>query len=217
MKAGRRLASGPFVARYYLRRGSGGEIRRQGFLALISESVHSLVGYFHRTSSWHRLKTSVAWLLRYRENLRRFAKRVKPVKSVETVPISSLSLITIDEMECAELEILQEELESLNKSEDKRYVKKSSSLRSLDPILMNDLLRVGGRLSLVSTTFGAKHQIILPKNDHVTNLIVEHYHLLSEHSGREFVLSLAREKFWIIQISSVIRRVLSKCVDCQCR
>ena len=128
-------------------------------------------------------------------------------------------------MECAELEILksvqkfhfQEELESLNKSEDKRYVKKSSSLRSLDPILMNDLLRVGGRLSLVSTTFGAKHQIILPKNDHVTNLIVEHYHLLSEHSGREFVLSLAREKFWIIQTSSVIRRVLSKCVDCQCR
>ena len=107
MKAGRRLASGPFVARYYLRRGSGGEIRRQGFLAPISESVHSLVGYFHRTSSWHRLKTSVAWLLRYRENLRRFAKRVKPVKSVETVPISSLSLITIDEMECAELEILR--------------------------------------------------------------------------------------------------------------
>ena len=138
---------------------------------------------------------------------------------------SALSLITIDEIECAELEILksvqkfhfQEELESLNKSEDKRYVKKSSSLRSLDPILMNDLLRVGGRLSLVSTTFGAKHQIILPKNDHVTNLIVEHYHLLSEHSGREFVLSLAREKFWIIQTSSVIRRVLSKCVDCQCR
>ena len=185
------------------------------FLAPISESVHSLVGYFHRTSSWHRLKKSVAWLLRYRENLRRFAKRVKSVKSVETVPISSLSLITIDEMECAELEILksvqkfhfQEELESLNKSEDKRYVKKSSSLRSLDPILMNDLLRVGGRLSLVSTTFGAKHQIILSKNDHVTNLIVEHYHLLSEHSGREFVLSLAREKFWIIQTSSVIRRV----------
>ena len=147
------------------------------------------------------------------------------MKSVETVPISSLPLITIDEIECAELEILksvqkfnfQEELESLNKSEGKGHVKKSSSLRSLNPISVNDLLRVGGRLSLASTTFGAKHQIILPKNDHVTNLIVEHYHLLSEHSGRVFVLSLAREKFWIIQTSSVIRRVLSKCVDCQCR
>ena len=34
MEAGRRLASGPFVTRYYLRRGSGGEIRRQGFLGI---------------------------------------------------------------------------------------------------------------------------------------------------------------------------------------
>lgn len=117
------------------------------------------------------------------------------MKSVETVPISSLPLITIDEIECAELEILksvqkfnfQEELESLNKSEDTGHVKKSSSLRGLDPISVNDLLRVGGRLILASTTFGAKHQIILPKNDHVTNLIVEHYHLLSKHSGRKFV------------------------------
>lgn len=191
-------------------------------MASISESLHPLVEYFYRTSSWHRLKKSVAWLLWYRENSRRLAKREKPVKSVETVPISSLLLITIDEMKCAELEILksvqkfhfQEELESLNKSEDKGHIKKRSSLRSLDPNSVNDLLHVGGRLSLTSTTFGAKYQIILPKNDHVTNLIVKPCHLLSGNSGREFVLSLAREKFWIINGSSVIRRVLSKCVDC---
>ena len=62
-------------------------------------------------------------------------------------------------MEFAELEILksvqkfnfQVELESLNKSESKGHVKKSSSLRSLNPILMNDLLHIGGRLSLAST------------------------------------------------------------------
>ena len=65
------------------------------------------------------------------------------------------------------------------------------------------------------TIFGAKHQIILPKTDHVTNLIVENYHLLSRHSVRKFVLSLAREKFWSINASSVIRRALSKCVDCR--
>ena len=34
MEAGRRLASGPFVTSHYLRRGSGGEIRRQGFLGI---------------------------------------------------------------------------------------------------------------------------------------------------------------------------------------
>ena len=83
-----------------------------------------------------------------------------------------------------------------NKSESKGHVKKSSFLRSLDPILINDLLHVGGRLNLASTTFGAEYQVVLLENDHVTSLVIEHYHLLSGHSGRDFVQSLAREKFF---------------------
>ena len=82
---------------------------------------------------------------------------------------------------------------------------------------MNGVLRVGGRLSLVSTAFEAKHQIILPKKDRVTNLVVEHYHQISGHSGREYVISLAREKFWIVNASSVVRKVLSKCFSCRRR
>ena len=128
-------------------------------------------------------------------------------------------------MEIAELEILRnvqqfnfpDELELLSKSENGTQVKKSSSLRSLDPILVNGVLRVGGRLSLASTAFEAKHQIILPKKDHVTNLVVEYYHQISGHSGREYVISLAREKFWIVNASSVVRKVLSKCFSCRRR
>ena len=128
-------------------------------------------------------------------------------------------------MEIAELEILRnvqqfnflDELELLSKSENGTQVKKSSSLRSLDPILVNGVLCVGGRLSLASTAFEAKHQIILPKKDHVTNLVVEYYHQISGHSGREYVISLASEKFWIVNASSVVRKVLSKCFSCRLR
>ena len=61
---------------------------------------------------------------------------------------------------------------------------------------MNDLMRVGGRLYLASITFEADYQIILPKNDHVINLVSEHYHLLYGHSGRDFCLkSGARDVF----------------------
>ena len=78
---------------------------------------------------------------------------------------------------------------------------------------MNDLMRVGGRLNLASITFEAEYQIILPKNDHVTNLVIEHYHLLSGHSGRDFCLkSGAREVF---DHEFQLGRVLSKCVDCR--
>ena len=84
---------------------------------------------------------------------------------IHPIPILSLPPITVSELEIAELEILRnvqqfhfpEELELLSKSKDGTQVKKSSSLRSLDPILVNGVLRVGGRLSLASTAFEAKH------------------------------------------------------------
>ena len=128
--------------------------------------------------------------------------------------------ISVEEMRAAELEILKaiqrhhfpEEMRSVTRSGS--TVKKSSCLRSLDPILVDGLLRVGGRLRLVQASFDSKHQIILPKNDHVSNLLIEHFHLISGHSGREYVLSLLRERFWVIKGSSAVRRILSKCVSC---
>ena len=51
----------------------------------------------------------------------------------------------------------------------------------------------------------------------MTNLVLEYYHQISGHSGREYVISLAREKFWIVNASSVVRKVLSKCFSCRQR
>ena len=41
--------------------------------------------------------------------------------------------------------------------------------------------------------------------------------LISGHSSREYVLSLLRERFWVIKGSSAVRRILSKCVSCRRR
>ena len=128
-------------------------------------------------------------------------------------------------MQIAELEILKnlqryhfpEEFEELGKSKNATCVRKSSSLRSLDPIFVDGLSRVGGRLASAPIPLESKHQIILPKKDHVTNLVAKYYRVISGHSGREYVLNLVREKFWIINASFVIRRVLSKCLSCRRR
>ena len=136
-------------------------------------------------------------------------------KWVMYIPPKNLPFITLEEMQFAEIEILRnvwdhhfaEDLKVLSSSEKVPHVnfKKCSSLRSLDPILIDGLWQIGRRLSLASTLFESKHQIILPKNDHVMDLIFDSYHKISGHAGREHVLSLVREKFWIIQASSVIR------------
>ena len=60
------------------------------------------------------------------------------------------------------------------------------------------LLRVGGRLCNASLPSESKSQIILPKDDHVTRLIIYEYHSICGHSGREQVLAMIRQKFWII-------------------
>lgn len=51
----------------------------------------------------------------------------------------------------------------------------------------------------------------------MSNLIIQHYHLASGHSGREYVLSLLRNKFWIIKANSAVRRLLSGCFSCRRR
>ena len=62
-----------------------------------------------------------------------------------------------------------------------------------------------------------KHQITLPKDHHVTNLIVRHYHFASGHSGGEYVLSLQRSKFGVIRANSVVHKLLANCFSCRGR
>ena len=119
----------------------------------ITKSVHPLTEYFHRVSSWYRLKKSIAWFLHYRDNLRRLTERKKSRESIRSVRMKDLCFITVEEMQTAELEILKnvqryhfpEEFKELGKSKNATCVRKSSSLRSLDPIFVDGLLRVGGR------------------------------------------------------------------------
>ena len=96
-------------------------------------------------------------------------------------------------------------------------VQKGSSIFGLDPVLVDGILTVGGRLHHASLPEDAKHQIILPKDHHVTNLIVWHYHFASGHSGRDHLPSLLRSKFWVIRANSVVRKLLANCFSCRWR
>jgi len=93
-------------------------------------------------------------------------------------------------------------------------LKKSSLLAKLDPILVNGLLRVGGRLSRAPLHDDSKHQIIIAKNSPLSRLLIQHFHQKSGHSGREYILSLLRERFWLTRANSTVRSVLASCFDC---
>ncbi|XP_068203659.1 uncharacterized protein [Palaemon carinicauda] len=104
------------------------------------------------------------------------------------------------------------DIESLEKG---GTIRASSSLRRLKPILRNGLLCVGGRLSSANISPSERHPIILLYKGHLTDMVIQYYYEHSNHMGVMHVLSLMREKFWVIKGHAAVRRVLSRCVRCR--
>ena len=84
-------------------------------------------------------------------------------------------------------------------------------------VLVERLLRVGGRLVNARVRGKTKHPIIIPFKHPVTDMIIRYHHAAVGHMGQESVLSSLRGEFWIIKGRTAVRRVVRSCVDCQRR
>ena len=90
-------------------------------------------------------------------------------------------------------------------------------LCSLEPTIHEDgLLRVGGRLRHASIDTDSKHQILLPRNHHVTTLVLRHIHVQRCLHGRsEYVLAMLRRRYLIPRVRTKINGIIRKCTTCQ--
>ncbi|XP_041865807.1 uncharacterized protein LOC121655304 [Melanotaenia boesemani] len=92
----------------------------------------------------------------------------------------------------------------------------SSPLSHLDPVLVDGLLRVEGRLSRSTLSQELRHPIILPKESHITKLILSHYHTATRHQGHNQTLTELRANgFWALGGSKAVARLIHKCVLCR--
>ena len=191
------------------------------FVVRVSERCSGFVSIVQRFSSWLKLLKFIAICLRCQARFVTTKRASEPEEecSVETPKVES---VTRPELENAEREVIKfeqnlafaEELETIREG---NCVKKSSALARLDPILVNGLLRVGGCLNRAPLSDDSKHHIIIPKDSHLARLLVSHFHWESGHSGREYVLALLRERFWLIRANTTVRRILSSCFACKQR
>ena len=92
---------------------------------------------------------------------------------------------------------------------------KQGRLARLSPVLVQDVLRVGGRLKNSSVSEDTKFPIIISPESPVAESIIRSIHLQMGHGGREQVLSRLRERYWVVQANALTRLVLSKCVVCR--
>ena len=97
-------------------------------------------------------------------------------------------------------------------------MKASSNIVKLKPVIMNDgVLRVGGRISRAPISPDAMNPMILPKNHHVTTILLRYVHEINGHCGVEQVLSLLREQFWVIKGRAAVKEVIGRCISCKKR
>ncbi len=141
----------------------------------------------------------------------------KMQKYKTTVRGKSLSL---EDLIQAEIQLIQysqkqhfsEEIEALRNNVP---VKKRSPLYKLDPVLQDGILRVGGRLNKAAMPEESKHPVVLSKHSRISTLILSDIHQRYGHCGRNYLKSVLRQKFWIPQSNSAIRKLICKCSVCR--
>ena len=92
---------------------------------------------------------------------------------------------------------------------------KHSELLLLNPIVVDNLIRVGGRIGQSHLPSEQKHQILLTNKHFLSTLLVLDKHERNCHIGQEQTLSLLRKSVWIIKSKSLVRKVIQNCSFCQ--
>ena len=75
--------------------------------------------------------------------------------------------------------------------------------------------RVIGRIAEAPIAFDAKFRMIVPPKHYVAQLLVASFHHKLLHAGQNHILAHLREKFWIPNERSAVRKVVRSCVTCK--
>lgn len=76
-------------------------------------------------------------------------------------------------------------------------------------------MRVGGRLNKANVQIAVKNPIILGSSGRFVSLLIERYHHLANHQGRELVMNEIRQTYWILGLRSLLRKVIYGCQHCR--
>lgn len=168
------------------------------------------VDFFNRYSSYSKLLRITALIFRFIENC----------KSKKTNCDGKYGFLTTDELDKAHAAMvkLSQQLSYGNEIRQLTLNKPLSSthkLAALTPFLdSQSILRVGGRLENADINYDQKHPYILHKDNNLTLLIVRYYHIKYLHAGTRQMHYLLSLKYWIPNVTYLIKRVYYSCTIC---
>ncbi|XP_065361898.1 uncharacterized protein LOC135955477 [Calliphora vicina] len=182
------------------------EISQKMSLIIINDNMVD----FNRFSSLCRLKRSFAWVLRFINHCR------KEYNVLQKHGLTSREVEYSEKLLC---QLVQREAfpDELKLIKNKLSIPKTCHLYNLMPYVDDDgLLRVYGRIDAASyLPYSSRRPIILPKIHNFTKLVVMHYHCQMMHQNHEATICEVRKKFWIPQLRSLLKTIVSNCQQCK--
>lgn len=154
-----------------------------------------------RFSSWSKLVRVLAYVYRF----------------IKKLPRRESLTLTTNDLDFAERALIRD-MQQRHFKQDLKHLNSdqqvSLHLRKLKPFLEDDIIRVGGRLINSAEDYNYKHPIVLPHHDHMIDLLIDYYHKRHLHAGPELLMSIMRQKFWILSARRIIRSRIHKCNVC---
>ena len=166
-------------------------------------------------SSLLKLKRIVAWLLRFKQNVLSLIRG--------SVTTNRNTLLSVTELENAELELIKQVQKThfsfiaFYSSPEVDFQRLPRSIKKLCPIIINGILRVGGRLDFTDLDFDLKHPIILPNDSHFTELLIRQCHSQLGHCGHGHTWSILRQQYWILKGGAAVKPTIGHCIYCKKR
>ena len=166
-------------------------------------------------SSLLKLKRTVAWLLRFKQNVLGLIRG--------SVTTNRNTLLSVTELENAELELIKQVQKThfrfiaFYSSPEVDFQRLPRSIKRLCPIIINGILRVGGRLDFTNLGFDLKHPIILPNDSHFTELLIGQCHSQLGHCGHGHTWLILRQRYWILKGGAAVKRTIGHCIYCKKR
>ena len=140
----------------------------------------SLQELLTRYSSWSTLLRKVAWLTKFKKYLKYRHMGKQFSEDDKKLTPNDLELASKAVVKLVQRQTYAEEIHSLEKNQP---VKTTSTLVKLQPVLIDNVMRVGGRIVEAPISFDSKYPMILPPGHHVTQLLITHYHQKLAHAG----------------------------------
>ena len=161
------------------------------------------------------------WKLNTEEKKEMMPTRSKKVLDFSINNLKLLDVKLLQESEKCIVKIVQlkyfNEGMKLLKMKNEENVKISSKISSSNPYLdENGIIRVAGRLEKSDINNDCKHPALMPKDCHISKLIILWCHQKTGHSGRGMTLNEVRSSdFWIVNANSVTRSLIYHFVTCR--